>query len=110
MLFVRQATSIRVPTVYALFHDEASGDNVIVQEYITSVTLMPYWLSQDEAGTERIVVQLQRYLDELRRLPSPGYICGVWEQDVIDFWCIEEKRKAVLPKPLVFFLVVLWVV
>jgi len=102
MLFVRQATSIRVPTVYALFHDEASGDNVIVQEYIPSVTLMPYWLSQDEAGKERIVVQLQRYLDELRRLPSPGYFCGVWEQDVIDFWCLEEKRKAVLPKPLVF--------
>lgn len=34
MLFVQQATSLSVPKVYALFHDEATGNNFIVQEYV----------------------------------------------------------------------------
>ena len=102
MLFIQQATSIRVPTLYALFHDDTSGHNFIVQEYISGVNVFGCWRDLDTAKKENVAAQLQCYFGELRGLSSPGYFCGVWEQDIIDFWCIEEDRAHVLPKPLVF--------
>jgi thiamine kinase-like enzyme len=88
MLFVRQATTIRVPTVYALFHDKKTGSNFIVQEYIKGQTVYSQWEKSDRAEKDAIVAQLRRYLDELRSLPSPGYFGGIWEQRMLEFLLI----------------------
>lgn len=96
MLFVRQSTNVPVPTVYALFQDEATGYKFIVQEYIRGMTLKEAWggFSQDEK--EAAVVQLRQNFDELRSLPSPGYFGGVWRQPLIDFWMMgAHDRKHV---------------
>ena len=104
MLFVRQATNVRVPTVYALFREEATGDNFIVQEFIPGKSLACHWNSFNAASKEDVVAQLQRYFDELRRLPPPrpGFFCGVWEQDVLDFCLSNEECAHRVPRPLVF--------
>ncbi|KAK3350221.1 kinase-like domain-containing protein [Lasiosphaeria hispida] len=86
MLFVRQATNIRVPTVYALFYDEKTSYNFIIQEYIPGRNLLPHWETLDESGKEAIVAQLRQYFDQLRSLPSPGYFGGVWGQRTLDLY------------------------
>jgi hypothetical protein len=83
MLFVQQSTSIRVPTVYALFHDEKTG---IVQEYIPGQHLRRVWKTFGASGKQAIATQLTRYFDELRALPSPGYFGGIWGQRTLDFY------------------------
>ncbi|OIW34632.1 kinase-like protein [Coniochaeta ligniaria NRRL 30616] len=86
MLFVRQSTRVPVPTVYALFHDEESGNNFIIQEYIAGSNLYTYWRGLDQSGKEAIASQLRQHLDELRSLPSPGYFGGVWRQPIRCFY------------------------
>ncbi|KAH8907470.1 kinase-like protein [Coniochaeta sp. PMI_546] len=86
MLFVQQSTSMPVPTVYALFHDEESGFNFIVQEYVPGENLFSYWKTADQAAKEAICAQLRRHFDELRSLPSPGYYGGVWRQPILDYY------------------------
>ncbi|ETI26772.1 hypothetical protein G647_10217 [Cladophialophora carrionii CBS 160.54] len=76
MLFVKQAAGLAVPTVYALFHDEATGQNFIVQEYIQGQGLDEYWQTATPDGKEAVVVQLRQYLDKLRSIPAPGYYGG----------------------------------
>jgi hypothetical protein len=77
MLFIRQSTSIPVPTVYALFNDQETGMNFIVQKYILGKTLEGLWRSLETVEKEALVLQLRRYMDELRSIPSPGYYGGI---------------------------------
>lgn len=87
MLFVQQSTSIPVPTVYALFHDEETDMNFIIQEYLSGKTLSYLWKTFDDATKESLMAQLRRHLDELRSLPSPGYYGGIWGQDARECKC-----------------------
>jgi serine/threonine protein kinase len=84
MLFVQQSTSIPVPKVYALFHDDENDLDFIVQEYIPGKNLLHEWGTLDVAKKEKIVSQLRRNLDELRSIPSPGYYGGIWRQPIRD--------------------------
>jgi hypothetical protein len=84
VLFVAQLTSIPVATVYALFHDEDTDKNFIVQEYVPGKDLNKLWKDIDETGKEAITTQLRRQMDELRSLPSPGYFGGIWGQPARD--------------------------
>ena len=86
MLFVQQSSNVPVPTLYALFHDEETGNNFIVQEYIPGQDMFRYWDTLDQAGKEAVASQLRRHLDELRSIPSPGYYGGVWRQPIMDFY------------------------
>ncbi|KAK1762845.1 hypothetical protein QBC33DRAFT_563446 [Phialemonium atrogriseum] len=47
MLFVQQSSNVPVPTLYALFHDEETGNNSIVQEYIPGQNMFRYWDTLD---------------------------------------------------------------
>ncbi|KAK3297273.1 kinase-like domain-containing protein [Chaetomium fimeti] len=80
MLFVRQFTSVPVPTVYALFHDKETGNNFIIQEYIPGTMLDLLWDKLSYTEKMRITWQLRQNMEELRRIPSPGYYGGIWEQ------------------------------
>jgi hypothetical protein len=77
MLFIRKSTSIPVLTVYALFNDHETGMNFIVQKYILGKTLEGLWRSLETVEKEALVLQLRRYMDELRSIPSPGYYGGI---------------------------------
>ncbi|KAK4039396.1 kinase-like domain-containing protein [Parachaetomium inaequale] len=84
MLFVQQPSRVPVPTVYAIFHDEGTNKNFIVQEYIPGKLLERVWGGLTSAEKTGIASQLRRHLDELRSIPSPGYYGGIWRQPNLD--------------------------
>ncbi len=82
LLFVQQSTSVPVPRVYALFHDDKTDMNFIVQEYIPGRLLASCWGKLSTAEKQSITSQLRHHMDELRSIPSPGYYGGVWRQPI----------------------------
>jgi len=86
MLFVRQTTNIPVPTVYALFHDEGTDYNFIVQEFIPGKTLEQAWPTLSDTDKTAVTSQLRRHIDELRSIPAPGYFGGIWRQPIQDYF------------------------
>lgn len=101
MLFVQQSTSIPVPKVYAIFEADVHGltTSFIVMDYVPGNTLARSWPTLDAAQKRGVVSQLRAWVDELRRIPSPGYYGGLWRQPVrdVDF---EDKRTGLLyPQP-----------
>ncbi len=93
MLFVQQSTSIPVPKVYALFYDEETKMNFMVQEYIPGKNLESVWGKLGAAEKQAIVSQLRRNLDELRSIPSPGHYGGIWRQPTRDFHFTDGTHK-----------------
>lgn len=85
MLFVRQFSHIPVPTVYALFYDEETDKNFIVQEYIPGKLLHVLWDTLSYKEKKNISLQLRQHVDELRCIPSPGYYGGIWGQPALDY-------------------------
>lgn len=82
MLFIKQVTTIPVPTIYALYRE--GGYNVIVMEYVRGTVLKKVWPQLPLVGKETFTKQIRRYIEELRDIPSPGYYGGIWEQGVLD--------------------------
>lgn len=85
MPFVRESSSVPVPTVYALFYDKQTDKNFIVQEYIPGKPLDVLWETLSPYQKTKITRQLRQNMDELRRIPSPGYYGGIWEQPALDY-------------------------
>ncbi len=90
MLFVRQSSSVPVPTVYALFYDEATAMNFIIMEYISGTFLFSLWHTLNVADKEAIASQIRRHMDELRNIPAPGYYGGIWRQPT-PHWRFERR-------------------
>jgi hypothetical protein len=82
MLFVQQSTIIPIPKLYAMFHDEKTGLNFIIQEFIPGNCLQMVWDKIDGAQKKAIASQMRRNMDELRRIPSPGYYGTLWRQPI----------------------------
>lgn len=74
-----------VPTVYALFHDDETDFNFIVQEFIPGKTLEKAWPILSDADKTAVASQLRRHMDELRSIPAPGYYGGIWRQPIQDY-------------------------
>lgn len=93
MLFCSGIHQHPYPKVYAIFHDEVSGQkvNLILMEYIPRVMLDRAWARLGASEKRDIVSQLRRHMDELRSIPSPGYYGGVWRQQLRD---IDFERRA----------------
>lgn len=74
-MFVAQhgGSKIVVPQLYAAFHDEQTGHNFIIMEYIPGATLQSLWHELGQDGRQRVAQQLKPSLDALRQIPSPGY-------------------------------------
>jgi hypothetical protein len=85
MLFVQQATNIPIPRVYAVFHDKDSQLDFIVMEYIPGKDLQVRWPTFSMDEKRGIISRLRRQMDELRRIPSPGYYGGVWGKPIRNF-------------------------
>jgi serine/threonine protein kinase len=84
-LFVQQSTNIPVPKVYALFHDEATKTDFIVQEYIPGRSLERVWGKLGVPDKQAIATQLRQNLDELRSIPAPGHFGGIWRQPTQEY-------------------------
>ena len=81
MLFVKQTTTIPVPTVYRIYKE---GDkNFLVMEYVPGKTLKEVWPQLPLIGKQTFARQIRRYIQELRAIPSPGYYGGLSEQGVL---------------------------
>ena len=92
MLYVRKATTITVPKVYALYTELCTGKNFIIMEFVEGDTLALIW--QDLSATQKshITTQLRDSYDELRQLPSPGYFGSLGKRPLLDeiFWTREK--------------------
>ncbi|KAK5635695.1 hypothetical protein RRF57_011407 [Xylaria bambusicola] len=74
MLIVRHYTSIPVPTLYAMYQHEPSGDKVIITEYVAGEVLSSCYEKLDCGQKAFIGAQLRQHLSELRtKIPSPGF-------------------------------------
>jgi hypothetical protein len=85
MLFVAQSSSVPVPKVYAIFHDEGTDENFLIQEYIPGDELEGVWPDLGADKKRDIARQLRRHMDELRSIPDHGYYGGLWRQPTLDF-------------------------
>jgi len=59
MVFVRESTNIRVPTLYAMFTEVSSDMKFIVMEYIPGKTLLSCWEALDHGQKQLISTQLR---------------------------------------------------
>ncbi|WEW57767.1 hypothetical protein PRK78_003234 [Emydomyces testavorans] len=95
MLFIRQATTIPVPRVYALYTDPIKSINYIVMEFIEGELLSTQWphLTADEKSN--IVATLRRYFNQLRNLRSPGYYGSIGKRPLQDgiFWTPKPRPE-----------------
>ncbi|KAI8635309.1 kinase-like domain-containing protein [Xylariaceae sp. FL1651] len=73
MLLVRQHTSIPIPTLYAMYQHEASGNKVIIMEYVVGDVLSDCYNKLDTESKASIGARLRSQLSELREIPSPGF-------------------------------------
>lgn len=99
LLFVQQSTNVPVPQLYALFHDDETDTNFIVQEYIPGKLLASLWGKLSTAEKQAITSQLRRNMDELRSIPSPGYYGGLWRQPIQDCLFAEGGPLGVNRRP-----------
>ncbi|KAK2807023.1 hypothetical protein FQN50_005597 [Emmonsiellopsis sp. PD_5] len=88
MLFVHQATKIKVPRVYALYNDPESSTNYIVMEFIEGDTLDTQWASLSHGQKSDITTTLRQYFKELRDLSSPGFFGSIGQNRLLHgiFW------------------------
>jgi serine/threonine protein kinase len=98
MLFVQQCTSVPVPKVYALFHDDETDMDFIVMEYIPGENLERVWGRLGTTEKQAVVSRLRRHMDELRSIPSPGYYGGIWRQSTPDRY-FEDPERVGRPYP-----------
>lgn len=73
MLFVQTSCKLRIPKVYAMFVDDASGVKFIVMEHIPGTSLSSLWPQLSENSKIRITEQLRQGLELLRQIPNQGY-------------------------------------
>ncbi|KAI8940717.1 hypothetical protein NX059_001983 [Plenodomus lindquistii] len=81
LLFLRQHSQIRVPTVYAVFQDEASGDDhgkgteyFMVMENIKGAPISSEsWLMFGPETRQKICFRMAEQLRLLRDTPAPSY-------------------------------------
>ncbi|TAQ88179.1 hypothetical protein B7494_g3493 [Chlorociboria aeruginascens] len=101
MLFVSQVTTIPIPKVYAIYSNEETGLNYIVMENIHGQALDSYWSFLNETQKEAISRQLREFLDQLRKIPSPGYFGSIGRRGLQDsvFWTGKEIPPGLMEGP-----------
>ena len=95
MLFVKQATTIPIPTVYKIYKE--GDNNFLIIEHVPGKTLKEVWPKLPLIGKQTFSRQIRRYIQELRAIPSPGYFGGLSEQGVL---CPILTFKAFTEKPI----------
>lgn len=93
MLFVQENTNIRVPRVFALYSDFATGKNYIVMEKIAGQTLLSLWPQLSPSEKESVVATLHEYFNELRHLTPPDYYGSLGRRCLLDeiFWTYDPE-------------------
>ena len=83
MMWVAQHTTIPVPKVLAMWHDE-TGDKVIIMEKITGTTLFETWHRMNRHQKRDVLAQMRDHFTQMRSLAWPGYFGGVMGQRCLD--------------------------
>ncbi|KAJ2895264.1 phosphotransferase enzyme family protein [Zalerion maritima] len=105
MLFVRQSTTIAVPTVYAIYSHQHEGNklatNYIVMENTRGESLDSRWAALDTPAKQSIADQLRGYLTQLRHLPPPNYfgLLGKRPFDDSVLWAGDDADIPVMSGP-----------
>lgn len=73
MLYLREMTSIPIPTVYAILTNKTANRDIIIMEYIPNESLQVTWPTLKIEEKEDVANQLTGYFAELRTLPAPGF-------------------------------------
>lgn len=87
MLFLKSATNVPVPRVYALFQKPKSNNRIysyIVMERIRGPTLASIWPKMGQMEKEVVASQLRHVLQEMRGLESPGGYCSIGRRGLAD--------------------------
>lgn len=95
MLFVKRATSIPVPEVYAAYRDDENGMFYIIMEYIPGTTLLEAWPTLSDGQKSNITRVLKNYSAQIRNLPAQDYLGGVGKRHMPNgiFWSGGEDAK-----------------
>ncbi|CDF39691.1 unnamed protein product [Chondrus crispus] len=99
MLFVRQATTVPVPQVYAMFRETESGENYIVMERIQGRSLDHEWSLLCQREKHAVASKIKRGFEELRKLPSPGGFCSLGTRPLSDDIFGTDSESASLAGP-----------
>lgn len=105
MLFVKQSSTVPVPTVYAIFSRRHEGNelptNYIVMENIAGETLEARWSTLDTQAKADVAGKLRGYVTQLRRIPSPGYfgLLGKRPFDNSVFWAGDDATRQMISGP-----------
>lgn len=91
-MFVKHASKVPVPTIYAMFHK--NDRNFIVMERIRGEPLDTVWYRLDDEERKRVAEQVGNHMAELRSLPSPGYFGGVCGQRCLDSYLTLQRHEA----------------
>lgn len=97
MRFVRQSTSVPVPALYASFQVTEptyarSKKTYLIMERIRGESLESLWSKLDEDAKKTIVLKLQLFFDEMRKLESPGGYCAVGGRGLPDDILQDEQK------------------
>ncbi|KAF3770758.1 kinase-like protein [Cryphonectria parasitica EP155] len=64
---------VLVPKLYAAFHDEDTGANFIVMEYVHGKSMESLWTELGPVGRHRVATKLRKQFQSLRDMPAEGY-------------------------------------
>ncbi|KAL9615667.1 MAG: hypothetical protein Q9160_009347 [Pyrenula sp. 1 TL-2023] len=82
MRFIKESTSIPVPTLYASFEifeptDTSRKKTFLIMERIRGGTLQSIWSKLDVSTKKAVVSKLKDFFNEMRKLESPGGYCAL---------------------------------
>jgi hypothetical protein len=86
--FLRQATTVPVPRICALFRNADQSNSYIIMERFKGSSLESEWSKMDQASKETVSSKLQPIFEEMRKLETPGGYCSVGHRGLPDglFW------------------------
>lgn len=77
MLYVESMGGVRVPRVYALFHDQQTQVNYIIMEHIQGCTLEELWCDLDTHEKSLVTCTIRRYITRMQSWKSPEVYCSL---------------------------------
>ncbi|KAJ8131806.1 hypothetical protein O1611_g1819 [Lasiodiplodia mahajangana] len=85
MLFVRQHTTIPIPEIYAIYNF-GEGETMIIMDFVFGTTMERCLSSMEPERLEAIREKLKAQVNELRRIPAPGYYGALGRRCLYDLY------------------------
>ncbi|KAI0107184.1 kinase-like domain-containing protein [Nemania sp. FL0031] len=89
MLFISRNTTIPVPKLYAMY-TFGEDETMIIMEFVAGKTLADCLPSMSAIRIKDIKEKLEAQVNELRRIPAPGYYGALGRRPLTDFYWNQE--------------------